>query len=189
MNPNLNNEVDGDDNSILTEDSITTEKIIYLKNKIINLSKNDMIEVFKIIKNNNGIYTENKNGIFINMNRLTLSTIRDIENLLKFLSDKKNNFEQDIVIRKNIKELVENVVVSSNLTNVLEFGDQVTRNQESYKEPVSDIEEDYTKNNSSKKIDFKNNYPKSNELSFSKISVPVNFNQLQYKMLGLNKKT
>tara|TARA_B100001057_G_C22547696_1_gene832190 strand:+ start:258 stop:761 length:504 start_codon:yes stop_codon:yes gene_type:complete len=167
MSSNLDNNIDIINDNISTEDNIDIDRIISLKSKIINLSKNDMIEIFKIIKNNNNSYTENKNGIFINMNKLSSSTINEIENLLKFLSDKKNNFEQDTVFRNNIKDIVENVVLNSDSTNKLNYDNQNTKERETSNEIINDL--------------------KSDGLSFDKIIVPEKFNQLQYKMLGLNK--
>ena len=165
---NKNYDTISENDNILNESNIDIERIISLRNKIISLSKNDMIEVFKIIKNNNNTYTENKNGIFINMNKLTLDTISEIESMLQFLLDKNNNFEQDNKIRKNIKNIVENVVShSSPEESKFDYENQQYRESNLYNEVVSDL--------------------KSNDLSFDKVSVPLEFSQLQCKMVGLSK--
>ena len=44
------------------------KKIIVLRDKIQALDKFHQIEIFKILKTHNVNYTENRNGIFINMN-------------------------------------------------------------------------------------------------------------------------
>lgn len=175
MNLSLNNNdiliynnITNENDNYSSETNIDIKRIISLKNKIINLSKNDMIEVFKIIKNNNNTYTENKNGIFINMNKLTLNTINEIEKMLQFLLDKNNNFEQDNAVRKNIKKIVENIVINSDVEeSKYEYESQQFKENNFYNEEINDC--------------------KSNDLSFDKISVPENFNQLQYKMLGITK--
>ncbi len=165
---NENYDIISENDNISNETNIDIEKIISLRNKIISLSKNDMIEVFKIIKNNNNTYTENKNGIFINMSKLTLNTISEIESMLQFLLDKNNNFEQDNKIRKNIKNIVENVVVNPSIEETkLDYENQQYRESNLYNEVVKDL--------------------KSNDLSFDKVYVPEEFSQLQYKMVGLNK--
>lgn len=175
MNLSLNNNdiliynnITNENDNYSSETNIDIKRIISLKNKIINLSKNDMIEVFKIIKNNNNTYTENKNGIFINMNKLTLNTINEIEKMLQFLLDKNNNFEQDNAVRKNIKKIVENIVINSDVEeSKYDYESQQFKENNFYNEEINDF--------------------KSNDLSFDKISVPENFNQLQYKMLGITK--
>lgn len=175
MNLSLNNNdiliynnITNENDNYSSETNIDIKRIISLKNKIINLSKNDMIEVFKIIKNNNNTYTENKNGIFINMNKLTLNTINEIEKMLQFLLDKNNNFEQDNAVRKNIKKIVENIVINSDVEeSKYDYESQQFKENNFYNEEINDC--------------------KSNDLSFDKISVPENFNQLQYKMLGITK--
>ncbi len=59
-----------------------------IRDQITALDKNQQHEIFKIIcKNEENRYTENTNGIFINMNKLDNNTIKNIESFLEF-SDK-----------------------------------------------------------------------------------------------------
>ena len=55
--------------------------------EITKLNKLEHIEIFKILKNNNIIYTENVNGIFVNMKNLDINTLNDI---IKFINYVKN---------------------------------------------------------------------------------------------------
>ena len=67
--------------------------IINLKNlrdRICELGLVENIEIFKILQKNNVKYTENNNGIFVNMAKLSQKTIDDIEAFLTFI--KNNNF-------------------------------------------------------------------------------------------------
>ena len=164
---NIENYKELNNDNTLIENTIDVEKIILLRNKIVNLSKSDMIEIFKIIKNNNHIYTENKNGIFINMNQLTLKTINEIEDLIKYLLDKNNNLNNDIAIRQNIKDIVENVVINSNITNNLNYYDQNLNKDKFYNEVTNEV--------------------KTKDLLFNEVLIPKDLNQLQFKMLGLSK--
>jgi hypothetical protein len=61
-----------------------------LKEKISELTKDEYLEIYKIIKKNNIKHTKNNNGIFLNLNHLTQQTIDDIELLLKYYKDYKN---------------------------------------------------------------------------------------------------
>lgn len=61
-----------------------------LRDRICELGLVENIEIFKILQKNNVKYTENNNGIFVNMAKLSQKTIDDIEAFLTFI--KNNNF-------------------------------------------------------------------------------------------------
>jgi hypothetical protein len=68
-------------------------KISYLKTlreKINNLEEYEHIEIFKILRKNNIKYTENNNGVFINMNKLSEKSIEDIESFISFINNNLN---------------------------------------------------------------------------------------------------
>ena len=73
-------------------------KLKSLKEKIESLEKTEHQEVLKIIKRYDCKYTENNNGVFINMNKLTDNVIEEIESFLVF-SDENNKM---LVKRENI---------------------------------------------------------------------------------------
>jgi len=77
-----------------------------LKKLIINLHKNEHIEIFKIIKEDTDKYTENRNGIFINMSKLKLSTIQKIRNFVDFCIENKKNLKDNVQKMETIKNLV-----------------------------------------------------------------------------------
>ena len=82
---NLNN-LDNSDNSHNLIDSININKIKkYIYNNYKILKKNDYIEIFKIIVKNNEIYTENLNGIFIDLNKINNKSLLLIYNFIKFI--------------------------------------------------------------------------------------------------------
>ena len=60
-----------------------------LKDKISKLEEFQQIEILKIIDNNNIKYSQNNNGIFLNMKLLSDNTIKQIDNYLEFI--KLNN--------------------------------------------------------------------------------------------------
>ena len=59
-----------------------------LKKNIENLDKNELLEIFKIIKSDTKKYTENNNGIFINLKYLKKATLKKICNFVNYC---KNN--------------------------------------------------------------------------------------------------
>ena len=59
-----------------------------LKKNIENLDKNELLEIFKIIKSDTKKYTENNNGIFINLKYLKKATLKKI---CEFVNYCKNN--------------------------------------------------------------------------------------------------
>lgn len=73
-------------------------KLKSLKEKIELLEKTEHQEILKIIKRYECKYTENNNGVFINMNKLTDNVIEEIESFLVF-SDENNKM---LVKRENI---------------------------------------------------------------------------------------
>ena len=73
-------------------------KLKSLKEKIESLEKTEHQEVLKIIKKYECKYTENNNGVFINMNKLTDNVIEEIQSFLVF-SDENNKM---LVKRENI---------------------------------------------------------------------------------------
>ena len=70
--------------------NLETSKLKILRDNISELGLVENIEIFKILQKNNVKYTENNNGIFINMAKLSQKTIDDLEAFLIFI--KNNNF-------------------------------------------------------------------------------------------------
>lgn len=70
--------------------NLDTLKLKNLRDRICELGLVENIEIFKILQKNNVKYTENNNGIFVNMTKLSQKTIEDIESFLTFI--KNNNF-------------------------------------------------------------------------------------------------
>ena len=77
-------------------------EIFYLKEKknIIRKYKDlnafEHQEIFKIIKKYNIKYSENNNGVFINMNKLGKRTVNEIDKFINFVIVIKNYFKLKI---------------------------------------------------------------------------------------------
>ena len=70
------------------------------------LNKLEHIEIFKILSRNNVTYTENVNGIFVNMKNLDLITLND---MIKFINYAKNKnielLEKESMLSKTKKQI------------------------------------------------------------------------------------
>ena len=86
------------------EKEINLEYLKELQKRIMNLQENEYYEVLKIIIKHNYNYSENKNGIFINMTKLSQEIINDIEKLLEFSGKNKIILNNDNVLRNNLIE-------------------------------------------------------------------------------------
>ena len=89
---------------IMYKDENKIEYLINLKNKIECLDKNLHIKILKILKQNNIDFSENKNGIFVNLNNLSMEIIRKINNLLMYLTTQETNLNEI----ENIKHEINN---------------------------------------------------------------------------------
>jgi len=125
------------------------ENLIMKKKKLIEISKNltkiEYLEIFNIIQEDNCNYSENKNGIFINLSNVSENTIDKIFNFINFIKHKKEDlikYEQYVnLAKKNINEN-KNVVENINI---------ITNNEINTKEKCysyfDEDDEDETKNN------------------------------------------
>ena len=75
-------------------------KLIVLKEQIENLDAFHHNKILKILVKNDIKYSENRNGVFVNMNSFNENTIRDIEKTLSYIRNQEKNLK-DI---ENIKE-------------------------------------------------------------------------------------
>ena len=74
-----------------------------IRNKIEKMEKTYQIDILDIIKKNNVYYTENNNGIFINMNNLTKKVLKEISEYIDYFD--KQKIQLDVVedIKKEYK--------------------------------------------------------------------------------------
>ena len=69
------------------------KKIIALRDKIQALDQFHQIEIFRILKTHKVNYTENRNGIFINMNELDNTIIKKIDKYLHYVSTQQSQLD------------------------------------------------------------------------------------------------
>lgn len=129
----------------INQDSIDISKIDELKQHIIdtkkiiikeirNLNKFEHIEIFKILKSHNISYTENINGIFINLSPINISVLNNIITFINYVKNKnielleKENNQQKTKEKifgdsdKNMNHLESKIqMLKDNLKNNLEI--------------------------------------------------------------------
>tara|TARA_Y100000996_G_C22248185_1_gene530700 strand:+ start:194 stop:508 length:315 start_codon:yes stop_codon:yes gene_type:complete len=98
------------------------EKLKNLQSDIDKLDKIHHLKILKILRNNDVKYSENRNGIFVNMNGFNQQTITDIETTLKYINEQekqlkdvetiKADLEQDFFIKN--KQVKENTSINLN---------------------------------------------------------------------------
>jgi hypothetical protein len=107
-----------------------------LKKELLGLSNNEYYEIFNIIKDEKIQFTENKNGVFINLKGVNEETINKIYNFIDFCKDNKKNLEK-IEEKQNYE-----VKISNNLSN---------RNTNSY---IVNVDNDEIMTNIEEEIDI-----------------------------------
>tara|TARA_B110000238_G_scaffold199850_1_gene248070 strand:+ start:481 stop:741 length:261 start_codon:yes stop_codon:yes gene_type:complete len=82
---------------------MSPEKLIELRKKTESLSKDEQIQFFHIIKQNNINYTQNKNGIFIILTNLEDHLITKLYDFFNFLDDTRKTTQEieDKIINLN----------------------------------------------------------------------------------------
>jgi hypothetical protein len=78
----------------------------YIIDTIKKFTKFEQIEIFKILKKNNVKYSENNNGVFINLNILSESILDEIELFINFCITKKNCLQAEKNKREKIAKLI-----------------------------------------------------------------------------------
>ncbi len=99
---------------------LTTNQIIELKKTINNLEKTQQIEIFKSIQSQCN-YTENSNGIFINMLNMSNDILWKLSDLSDYFIYKNKKLDEEQIIRDNILSEV-------NCDNTENYDNNITKN-------------------------------------------------------------
>lgn len=133
-----------------------------IQNDISLLSQNELNEIFKILYNNESKYTQNNNGIFVNLNWLEYDIILQINNYIDFC----------IKSHKEIKkhEIMKNIFNENLNKKKMEIEDIVCENES--KEIIPENNTKVQKISSSMKFYlFKKKFQKKNITSFNYTNV------------------
>ena len=83
---------------------MNVENLKYLKDKIELLSKSYQIEVGRLLKKNNIIINENKNGVFINLSSLDVEIITQLENFLDYANNQELQLKTIEIKQEELKD-------------------------------------------------------------------------------------
>jgi hypothetical protein len=83
-----------------------------IKSKIEKLDKNEIIEVFRIIHQNENKYTTNKNGVFVNLNICSEKTLNEIINFIDFIDESKQHLND---VEDKMNEKKNNLINNNNM--------------------------------------------------------------------------
>ena len=84
------------------------DKLKDMKKKIGNLNENEHIEIFYMIKEDGLKYTQNNNGIFVNMKKLDVTTLHKIDNFINFCINNKEILNNDNKLRNSYNQFMVN---------------------------------------------------------------------------------
>ena len=77
-----------------SQNKVSIKKLKELRDIITDLEVCEQAEILKIVEKNKAKFTENKNGVFINMNKLSDKAIEDIETFLEYI---QNNYKKNLI--------------------------------------------------------------------------------------------
>ena len=95
-----------------------------LKYQIENLDKIHHPKILQIIKNNEIKFSENRNGIFINMSSFNEKTINDINKMVLYIKEQEKNLKDT----ENLKKSLNKDFFESNSSNKLKDNTSINLN-------------------------------------------------------------
>jgi len=150
------------------------------------LTKLEYLEIFNIIQEDKCIYSENKNGIFINLNNFSESTMDKIFNFINFIKHKKEDLlkHEEVInnAKKNISEIDKNN--NYNYTNVYQKSDV----NDTYNE-YSDDENEYGEKADNKYLIFSSDEDEDIENKISLKKKKIKYSGKKAKMIKSIKDT
>tara|TARA_B100000214_G_C23923120_1_gene607066 strand:+ start:370 stop:954 length:585 start_codon:yes stop_codon:yes gene_type:complete len=118
--------------------------------KISKLTETEHLEIYKIISNETSSFTENKNGIFINLNLLNDSTINKIVNYVNMCEENELSNEQEEDIPDNNSIIIDEIDLEDEIEQEPEIdnyttSEKIVLQKESLKEKEKEKEIDKEK--------------------------------------------
>lgn len=107
-----NNYVKNNNNEDITDLIIKKKKLIEMTN---NLNKIEYIEILNIIQEDKCTYSNNSNGVFINLTNIEEKTIDKIFDFLKFTKQKKKELKEKENYLESFKKNINDNKVSNNI--------------------------------------------------------------------------
>jgi hypothetical protein len=89
-------------------DNKTFEICKYIQSNIDKLCQTEIDEIFKILHNNNSTYTQNNNGIFVNLNWIDEPILYEIYNYINFCLKSQTEINKYEVMKNIINDTIIN---------------------------------------------------------------------------------
>ena len=89
----------------ILNDNLEVKKKFIIE-KVQNFNQFEQVELFKIFRKENISYSENNNGIFINLNLVNNKIINKIEKFIKYCILKKEHLNKEKIKQENLKNLL-----------------------------------------------------------------------------------
>ena len=88
------------------KNNCTIEQLEILRDKIQNIEDDSQhhLKILEILKNDNANYSENSNGVFVNMNNLESNTIEKLKQYLIYIEHQNKKFEDVENIKNQLKK-------------------------------------------------------------------------------------
>jgi hypothetical protein len=84
---------------------VLTNDLIKLCKTIESLENSHHIEIAKILKINNVYLNENSNGIFVNLNKISLKVYKDICNYIDFIKKQESDINKDEKLKRTLQTI------------------------------------------------------------------------------------
>ena len=88
------------------EKRVKYKKLTKLKQKILNLSKNEYLEIFKILKKNKQKYSQNKNGIMFDFMKISNESVNDIIKFINYIEENNILVDKDEQTKNQYRNLI-----------------------------------------------------------------------------------
>jgi len=92
-------------NIIDSNNNIDSNDLIKLCKTIESLENCHHIEIAKILKINNVYLNENSNGIFVNLNKISLTVYKDICNYIDFIKKQESDINKDEKLKRTLQTI------------------------------------------------------------------------------------
>ena len=80
------------------------EELFNIRDKIENLNQIHHIKFFEIIKKYDINYSENRNGIFINMNTINSKILKELSDYILYINKQEDNLKETENIKNDFKK-------------------------------------------------------------------------------------
>ena len=92
-----------------------TAKLVVLKEQIENLDVFHHNKILKVLVKNNIKYSENRNGIFVNMNSFDKNTIKEIEKSLLYIKNQEKSLQDIETIKKKLIKIILKMIIKKRI--------------------------------------------------------------------------